>query len=163
MTVSWIINHFLFFEHIFNEEFFLLSSPSHFEVCQSYFGLATFSNTFSFKVLFFLLFDCSLDVISSILVDFPIYVETTWFEKLKIADISKPGHVVASFLYKCIKNKFICNCTKCYYIWARNKTFRKGGTLAIYIWCKKPSLCRVNLKTFSKIKAYITNTVLVEK
>ena len=74
-----MINLFFFFKYIFDGEFFLFGSPSDLKICKSCFGLAIFWQ-FLLKILFFHLFDCSLDVIFCPFVDFSIYVEMAWFE-----------------------------------------------------------------------------------
>ena len=52
---------------------------------------------FLLKVLFFLLFDCSLDVMSCLFVDFLIYVETAWSLMLKFSAIFLSNHWLLVF------------------------------------------------------------------
>ena len=111
---------------------------------------------FLLKILFFLLLDCSLDVTSCFVVDFRIYVETAWFEKLKTADVSKSGHMVASFLNQCMQRVFIYDCAKCYYIGARNKGFGMGDPLATY-GTKSPAFQPV-----SATRIYVLHKITIE-
>ena len=141
---------FLFFKRIFDGEFFLFGSPSDFRVFQSSFGLAIFSDSFSLRYCFLF---CLIVLWTSLLASF--YIFQSMLRRLDLKN------------YKLI---FISVHTKCVHLQLRQvllhlskeQRFWKLRPIS-YIWYKNPSLCRVSLKKFSKIKSYITNTVQVEK